>query len=247
MVQWVSGKVVENYRWSQRVFSLRIVAEPFPFKAGQFVRLGLSGGGEKPLLRAYSLASAPNESIIDFVIAEVDDGELSPQLAKLQPGDEVQITQPASGFFTLDEVPDGDSLWLLSTGTGIGPFISMLRTQQPWQRFQRINLVHGVSWAEDLVYQEQIQQWQQQYPGQLGYQPIITRESIPGALQQRIPALIANGQLSSALDSRLNESAQVMLCGNPEMITDAREALKALGLQKNTRRKPGNVTSENYW
>ncbi len=246
MIQWISGKVVENYRWSSGVFSLRVVAEPFDFKAGQFVRLGLNVGGEQ-LLRAYSLASAPGEAILDFVIAEVEDGEVSTKLAKLQPGDSVDITQPAGGFFTLDEVPDGDSLWMLSTGTGIGPFISMLRTEKPWERFKRINLVHGVRVAEDLVYQGQIEQWQQEYPGQLGYQPIITRENIPGALSARIPELISSGQLSDALGTPLDSRAQVMLCGNPDMIKESRAALAELGLAKNTRRKPGNVTSENYW
>jgi ferredoxin--NADP+ reductase len=165
----------------------------------------------------------------------------------LQPGDSVDITQPAGGFFTLNEVPDGDSLWMLSTGTGIGPFISMLRTEKPWERFKRINLVHGVRVAEDLVYQSQIEQWQQEYPGQLGYQPVITRENIPGALSARIPELISSGQLSDALETSLDTSAQVMLCGNPDMIKESRTALAELGLAKNTRRKPGNVTSENYW
>ncbi|WP_404401109.1 ferredoxin--NADP reductase [Idiomarina seosinensis] len=246
MVQWISGKVVENYRWSESVFSLRVIAEPFHFKAGQFVRLGLTDGTEQ-LLRAYSLASAPGDTVLDFIIAKVNAGELSPRLAKLQPGDAVNITQPASGFFTLDEVPDGDNLWMLATGTGIGPFISMLRTDKPWQRFQRINLVHGVRHAADLVYQQQIQQWQQQHPGQLGYQPVITRETIPGSLQRRIPQLIADGQLETALDCHLSDCSQVMLCGNPDMIAESRTVLASRGLAKNTRRKPGNVTAENYW
>lgn len=246
MLRTISGKVVENFQWSDSVFSLRIIAEPFDFKAGQFVRIGLTIGDEL-LLRAYSIASAPDADILDFVIAKVEGGALSPQLQQLQPGDEVQLTQPASGFFSLDEVPDGDSLWLLATGTGIGPFISMLRTEQPWRRFRRINLVHGVRNPEDLTYQEQIQQWQQDYPDQLGYQPVVTRQSLPGALQQRIPQLIANGQLVEALQTPLDSTAQVMICGNPDMIQASREQLAQLGLAKNTRRKPGNVTFENYW
>ncbi|MGM0526770.1 MAG: ferredoxin--NADP reductase [Pseudomonadota bacterium] len=246
MIQWISGKVVENYRWSDTVFSLRVIAEPFDFKAGQFVRLGITVGDEQ-LLRAYSLASPPGASILDFVIAEVHDGVVSSRLAKLQPGDSVNITQPAGGFFTLDEVPDGDSLWMLATGTGIGPFISMLHTDKPWNRFKRINLIHGVRHATDLAYQDQIQQWQQQYPDRLGYQPVITREAIPGALAERIPELIRSGQLQTALKTPLDTTAQVMLCGNPDMIQESRSAFAELGLAKNTRRKPGNVTSENYW
>ena len=246
MVQFISAKVVENYRWSDSVFSLRVIAEPFDFKAGQFVRLGLPGGDVKSL-RAYSLASAPGEAITDFVIAEVEGGEVSTQLARLKAGESVNITQPASGFFTLDEVPDGSDLWLLSTGTGIGPFLSMLHTQKPWQRFKRINIVHGVRHATDLVYQEQIQAWQQQHPDQLGYQPVITREKIPGALSERIPQLLESGQLETALGTSLTTDSQVMLCGNPDMITECRSVLATKNLTKNTRRKPGNVTAENYW
>lgn len=246
MVQFISAKVVENYRWSDSVFSLRVIAEPFDFKAGQFVRLGLPGADVKSL-RAYSLASPPGAAVTDFIIAEVDGGEISTQLAALKPGESVNMTQPASGFFTLDEVPDGDDLWMLATGTGIGPFLSMLHTQKPWQRFKRINLVHGVRHAADLVHQQQVQTWQQQYPGQLGYQPVITRESIPGALSARIPQLVASGQLETALETPLTENSQVMLCGNPAMIAECRQVLAKRGLAKNTRRKPGNVTSENYW
>ena len=98
MIQWISGKVVENFQWSDSVFSLRVITESFDFKAGQFVRLGLNVGGEQ-VLRAYSVASAPQESILDFVIAKVEGGLLSPLLAELKPGDEVNITQPAGGFF----------------------------------------------------------------------------------------------------------------------------------------------------
>lgn len=246
MVQFISAKVVENYRWSDSVFSLRVIAEPFDFKAGQFVRIGLPGADLKSL-RAYSLASAPGSSITDFVIAHVDGGLVSPQLSALKPGDSINITQPASGFFTLDEVPDGENLWLLSTGTGIGPFLSMLHTEKPWQRFKRINLVHAVRVAADLVYQEQIQQWQRQYPHQLGYQPVVTREKVPGALTERIPQLLDTGALETALDTPLSERSQIMLCGNPDMITECRQVLAEKGLPKNTRRKPGNVTAENYW
>ncbi|HAR56067.1 MAG TPA: ferredoxin--NADP(+) reductase [Idiomarina baltica] len=246
MIQWISGKVVENFQWSDSVFSLRVITESFDFKAGQFVRLGLNVGGEQ-VLRAYSVASAPQESILDFVIAKVEGGLLSPLLAELKPGDEVNLTQPAGGFFTLDEVPDGDDLWMLSTGTGIGPFISMLRTEQPWRRFKRIVIVQGVREAQDLTYREFINECQQRYPGQLVYQPIVSREALPEALAGRIPDLIASNELQEACGVHFNERSQVMLCGNPDMIQASREQLKALGLEKNTRRKPGQVTSENYW
>ena len=108
-------------------------------------------------------------------------------------------------------------------------------------------MVHGVRVAEDLVYQDQIQQWQRQYPEQLRYQPVVTRETIPGALTERIPQLLESGALETALARPLSVNSQVMLCGNPDMISECRQVLADKGLQKNTRRKPGNVTSENYW
>ena len=141
----------------------------------------------------------------------------------------------------------GDDLWMLSTGTGIGPFISMLRTEQPWRRFKRIVIVQGVREAQDLTYREFINECQQRYPGQLVYQPIVSREALPEALAGRIPDLIASNELQEACGVHFNERSQVMLCGNPDMIQASREQLKALGLEKNTRRKPGQVTSENYW
>lgn len=246
MATWLHGEVVENHAWNNELFSLRVRTEPFEFTAGQFVRLGLEHDGRR-LQRAYSLVNAPHAELLDFLVNRVHDGEFSPRLHALQPGSVIQVSQPASGFFTLAEVPEGDSLWLMATGTGIGPYFSMLETPEPWQRFARINLVYAVRYEADLAYLPLIQSFQQKYPQQFRFQPIVSREQSEGALQGRIPALIAEGQLQRALDCPLDASAQVMLCGNPEMIRDARSLLAEMGLPKNLRRKPGNVTVEHYW
>lgn len=247
MAQWMTGEVVENYAWNNELFSLRVkVPEPFEFIAGQFVRLGLQEG-EQRFQRAYSLVNGPQEPILDFLVNRVHDGEFSPRLHDLRAGQAIQVSQPPTGFFTLNEVPEGDSLWLISTGTGIGPYLSMLSTKIPYERFKRIHLIHAVRYANDLAYQAQILDWVAAHPGQLSYQPVVSREDSAGALRGRIPALILDGQLEKALGDTLDTNAQVMLCGNPDMIRDAKQVLADKGLPKNLRRKPGNVTVEHYW
>lgn len=247
MAQWMTGEVVENYAWNNELFSLRVrVPEPFEFIAGQFVRLGLNDG-EQRFQRAYSLVNGPQEPILDFLVNRVHDGEFSPRLHDLRAGQAIEVSQPPSGFFTLNEVPEGKSLWLMATGTGIGPYLSMLSTRIPYERFARIHLVHAVRYGADLAYRDTIQQWCDAHPQQLHYQPIVSREDSKGALRGRIPALIVSGELEAAVDDTLDSDAQVMLCGNPEMITDAKRVLADKGLPKNLRRKPGNVTVEHYW
>lgn len=246
MAQWLTGEVIENYAWNQELFSLRVHTEPFAFIAGQFVRLRLEHDGGR-VQRAYSLVNGPDDSILDFLVNRIHDGLFSPLLHQLQPGQRIEVSQPPSGFFTLNEVPDGDSLWLIATGTGIGPYLSMLSTREPWQRFARIHLVHAVRYGADLAYQNKIMDWVALYPNQFTYQPIVSREDYPGALRGRIPALIESNQLQQAVGDTLTNRAQVMLCGNPEMIRDTRALLDVMGLPKNLRRKPGNVTMEHYW
>jgi ferredoxin/flavodoxin---NADP+ reductase len=246
MAQWLSGTVSENHHWHANLFSLKVKTEPFDFIAGQFVRLALDTADGK-VQRAYSLVNSPGSGELEFLVSTVADGNLSPLLQQLKMGDAVGVSQPASGFFVLDEVPDGDNLWLMSSGTGIGPYLSMLGTHKIWQRFERIILVHTVRTIADLAYRELIQQYQQQYHNQLHYQPIVTREAHAGALAKRLPELIQTGELQHACGQPLNERSQVMLCGNPQMITDTKALLESMGLKKNLRRTPGNITVEQYW
>ncbi|MFC0446049.1 ferredoxin--NADP reductase [Pseudidiomarina halophila] len=247
MAQWMTGEVIENHAWNNELFSLRVrVPKPFEFIAGQFVRLGLQTD-EQRIQRAYSLVNGPDDPILDFLINRVHGGDFSPRLHDLRAGQSIEVSQPPTGFFTLNEVPEGESLWLISTGTGIGPYLSMLTTTIPYERFARIHLIHAVRYEADLAYQQKILAWVAEHPGQLNYQPIVSREDATGALRGRIPTLILDGQLEAALGDELNDNAQVMLCGNPEMIRDAKQVLADKGLPKNLRRKPGNVTVEHYW
>lgn len=246
MAQWLSGTVTDNHHWHANLFSLKVKTQPFDFRAGQFVRLALNTPDGR-LQRAYSLVNSPGSTEQEFLVSTVAEGKLSPLLQQLKMGDSIELSQPASGFFVLDEVPAGDNLWLIASGTGIGPYISMLGTHQIYQRFAHIVLVHSVRTLGDLVYQELISHWQHQYPGQLHYQSIVTREAHSGALSKRLPELINSGELQSVCRQSLNNRSQVMLCGNPEMIKDTKAALERLGLTKNLRREPGNITVEQYW
>ncbi|MGX5914714.1 ferredoxin--NADP reductase [Aliidiomarina sp. Khilg15.8] len=247
MTQWQPATVHSIQSWHAGLFSLRIEAPEFDFKAGQFIRLGIDDAKGERLSRAYSLVNAPGDVLLEVVIAEVPDGELSPQLNRLRAGAQVWISQPASGFFTLHEVPEGDTLWMLATGTGIGPYLSMLKTELPWQRFRKIILVHGVRTQADLCYRDDLLAMQQSQPEQFVYQPVLTREPAAGALSGRIPALIDSGELEHATGAPFNDNSQVMLCGNPAMIRDARESLASKGLRKHLRRAPGHITVEQYW
>lgn len=246
MAQWLNARVAGRHDWTETLFSLQLQAPPFDFVAGQFVRLGLTLPNGRAQ-RAYSLVNPPGAALLDVLVTKVDDGKLTPALHQLQVGDSLEVSQPASGFFTLNEVPDADRLWLLATGTGIGPFLSILGTDEPWQRFRRVHLVHGVRQQADLAYRQQIEQLVERRGGQLRYQPVVTRETVPGALNGRLPALLKTGELADALEDKLDTDCQLMLCGNPEMIRDAQTVLAEQGLNKNLRRQPGHVTVEQYW
>ena len=165
---FVTGEVIENRAWTERLFSLRIRADQMPFDAGQFVRLRLPVEGET-VTKPYSLVNAPDEPDIEVYYNTVPNGRLSNVLAALEEGDTIDVSQPANGFFVLDEIPESKHLWMLATGTGLGLYISILRTSAIWERFEKIVLVHGVPLLEELAYDELIETWQQDYPEQFQF------------------------------------------------------------------------------
>jgi len=203
--------------------------------------------------RAYSMVSAPHDEFLDFFSIVVPDGEFTSELSRLAVGDELLVDKQAFGFLTLDRFPDGRDLWLLATGTGIAPFLSILQDFEAWQRFERIILVYSVREARELAYQQLIAELpQRDYLDGLGskllYLPVVTREQIPGALHGRITTLIENGELERTADLQLTpEHSRIMLCGNPQMIEDTRAVLKARDLNLAMTRRPGQVAVENYW
>lgn len=249
MTTWMTTKVHAVRHWHAGLFSLQVAAGEFNFKAGQFARIAMPAGDAEPVPRAYSMVNAPGEPFVEFVIAKVPNGEVTPQLQQLEAGDELLLNSHPSGFFTLDHVPEGDTLWMLATGTGIGPYLSILQQPDVWQRYRQVRLVHGVRTAADLCYRELLESIADQRQPQFKYQPVLSRDQQPSepVLQGRIPALISSGELEQVSDAVFNQHSQVMLCGNPAMIHDARAVLADKGLQKHLRRKPGHITMEQYW
>lgn len=246
---WIIGKVIERIDWNEKLFSLRIKAKIQPFKAGQFIKLSQIKG-EKRIARAYSLVNAPDTDILEVLAVTVTDGQLTPNLHELDIGDEIEVTSMASGFMTLDELPDDNSkhLWFLATGTAIGPFVSMLETSVPWQNFEKIVLVYGVRHANDLAYWERLEELVQLHNKQLVLVPCITREKNKDVLSCRIPEGLNSGIIEQQVGFKITpKDSQVMICGNPGMVADALTLLQDRGLAKNLRRAPGQITVEKYW
>ncbi|MBO1519359.1 ferredoxin--NADP reductase [Oceanisphaera pacifica] len=245
MADWVTGKVKSRTQWSDTLFSLVVDAEVAPFKAGQFTKLAWHSEHHK-VSRAYSYVNAPGEDS-EFYVVNIPEGQLTPHLAELQVGDELLVERSAAGFLTLDEVPAGRDLWLMATGTGIGPFISMLAEGSCWQQFTNIILVHGVRLGEELAYQARIRELTQDQPN-FQYIPFVSREAHATAEPGRITHAIANGKLEQKAQLAFTaEHSRVLLCGNPQMVRDSLNELKEKGLKKHLRRKAGQILMENYW
>lgn len=243
-MQWLESRVIENRHWTQMLFSLRVEGPRLAFEAGQFVRIALDIDGER-IARPFSFVNPPQDPVLEFYGIVVPEGPLSPRLARLAPGDTLYVAPNPAGFLVLREVPDAQTLWLVATGTGIAPFLSILRTGTPWQRFRNVVLVHAVRRGEELVYQQTISGFSRK--NSFRYVTFVSREARPGSLAGRIPAAIRDGRLEAAAGVALDERSHVMLCGNPQMLKDAQAALGERGLRKHRRRNPGHITVESFW
>jgi len=241
--KWLEGRVIENRRWTERLFSLRVEAPRLRFEAGQFVRIAV----EERIARPFSFVNPPEDPVLEFYGIVVPEGPLSPKLMRLRAGERLLVAANPAGFLVLSEVPDAETLWLVSTGTGIAPFLSILRTETQWQRFRNVVLVHAVRHTRELVYRELIGQIQRRHENVFRYVTFVSREAAPGSLAGRIPAAIRDGRLEAAAGLPLDERSHVMLCGNPDMLKDASSALAERGLRKHRRRTPGHITVESFW
>ena len=247
MPKWIEGTVVNQKRWTETLFTLCVDAEVTAFEAGQFAKLALAVGSEM-LARPYSFVNAPKERPHEFYYVTLPEGPLTQRLCKLESGDTVYLAPRPSGFLVLSEVPDGTNLWLISTGTGVGPFLSILKTDVPWQRFQQVVLVHAVRHPDELTYRDSIERLLDERGERMRVVSFLSREERSGTLHGRIPAAIEDGRLEATAGVALSvKTSQVMICGNPEMVTDTTEALKRRGMKKHRRREPGHITVENYW
>jgi ferredoxin--NADP+ reductase len=240
--KWLQARVTENRHWTEALFSLRVEGPRLAFEAGQFVRIALDIAGER-VARPFSFVNPPADPTLEFYGIVVPEGPLSPRLARLGAGDVLYVAPNPAGFLVLSELPEAETLWLVSTGTGIAPFLSILRTDAPWKRYRNVVLVHAVRHARELVYRDMIAGWKN-----LKYVSFVSRETAPGSLAGRIPAAIGDGRLEAAAGLRLApESSQVMLCGNPDMLKDTSAALVSRGMRKHRRRSPGHITVESFW
>jgi len=241
MSAWLTTRVVENRHWTESLFSLRVEGARLHFQAGQFVRIALDIDGQR-VARAFSFVNPPDDPLLEFYGVIVPDGLLSPPLARLKPGDELYVAPNPAGFLILAEVPDVETLWLISTGTGLAPFLSILRTPEPWRRFRNVVVVHAVRHARELVYRDVISATPAKYVS------FVSREATPGSLGGRIPAAIADGRLEAAAGVALTAAnSHVMLCGNPQMLKDVQATLALRGMKKHRRRAPGHITVESFW
>jgi ferredoxin--NADP+ reductase len=244
---WTRARVTDRIDWAEGLLTLRLDLG-LGFRAGQFVSLGLPGERGERVHRLFSIASAPGERL-EFFGVRVEDGELSPDLADLGVGDALWVHRDPQGTFTLDRVPDARTLWLVATGTGLAPYVSMLRTEEPWTRFERIVVVHGVRRLADRAYATEIARRSAEHGGRLAQVFAVSREKPePGMFAGRVTDALAHDRLAGLAGVELEpSSSHVMLCGHPAMIEEMERLLAERSFRRNRRSSPGQVTAERYW
>src|ERR1700679_2431781 len=233
-----SERVLSVRHWNETVFSFTTSRDPsLRFQNGHFVMLGLMIEG-KPLMRAYSIASANHEDFLEFLSIKVESGPLTSRLRHIQPGDEVLVSKKPTGTLLLDDLRPGKRLYLLSSGTGLAPFMSLIKDPAIYERFEKIILVHGVRFRSELAYRDFIE-WDlieheylgEQVRNQLVYFPTVTRERF--RYQGRVTSLIESGKLLDKIKlPTLNPADdRVMICGSPAMLADLSAMLDARGFR----------------
>ncbi len=246
MVSWLTGTITEHREWTQRLFSLRFHAPIGNFKAGQFVRVALEIDGEV-VARPYSLVNSPDEATQEIFFNIVPEGPLTPRLASLRQGDAIMVADRTNGLLTIDEVPEARHLWMLATGTGVGPFVSILKSDAAWQRFDRVVLVYSVRTATELAYQDVLASVAERHHPQFSFVPLVTREQRDGIINMRVTQAIKSGELERQAGVGINaDDSHVMMCGNSAMITEVTDLLKQRNMRKHLRREPGHITTEKY-
>jgi ferredoxin--NADP+ reductase len=236
MVALATERVLDVRHWNDSLFSFRTTRDAsLRFENGHFVMLGLPVDG-KPLLRAYSIASANYEDHLEFFSIKVANGPLTSRLQHLKPGDDIIISRKPVGTLLLHDLLPGKRLYLLSTGTGLAPFLSIIRDPQTYERFDKVVLVHGVRQVSDLAYHDYLTHELPQHEllgeairDKLVYYPTATRE--PFRYNGRLTELINSGKLFSdiGLPSFTPDDDRAMLCGSPSMLADTRRLLDARG------------------
>jgi ferredoxin--NADP+ reductase len=244
--------VTSVHHWTDRLLSFRCSRDRgFRFNAGQFARVGMDDDAGVRVWRPFSMVSAPYDEFLEFLAIQVPGGDFSRRLATLRVGSTLAIDRTSFGFLTLDRFSDGADLWLLATGTGLAPFISILQTSEAWTRFNTIVLVHSVRTEAELAYRDTILQLDQhplvgEWAQRLRYVPLVTRGDAIATRSPRIPALLASGELEQRAGCALSVAdSRIMICGNPEMVRDTLRQLKSMGFALARREQPGQLAIEN--
>ena len=228
--------VLDVHHWNDTLFSFRTTRDPsLRFRNGHFVMLGLQVDG-KPLMRAYSVASANHEENLEFLSIKVPDGPLTSRLQHLKPGDTVLVSRKPTGTLVIDDLRPGRRLYMFGTGTGLAPFLSIVKDPETYERFEKVVLVHGVREVSELAYSDYLQR---ELPGneffgelvqqRLVYYPTVTRE--PFRNRGRITELIESDTLTTDIGLAALSPAEdrAMICGSPAMLADTRALLDARG------------------
>lgn len=261
--KYTAERILWIHPWAPNLFSFRLTRYAgFRFTPGQFARLGVSKpdpdnpknpSGSRIVWRAYSIVSASYDEHLEFFSIVVPGGDFTSELSRLKVGDTVFVEKMNYGFLTCDRFEQGKDLWLLATGTGLAPFISILWEPKTWEDYENLVLVHSVRYPNELAYRATIEGFRTQehlreHAHKLHYVQVVTRARVDGALSERIPALIDSGQVERHVQLPLDVvRSRVMICGNPEMVTDTRKRLAARGFATSRRGIPGQLAVENYW
>ncbi|MEO8299903.1 MAG: ferredoxin--NADP reductase [Burkholderiales bacterium] len=245
-------RVLSVRHWTDRLFSFTTTRDPaFRFQNGHFTMIGLKVDGGRPLLRAYSVASANHEESLEFFSIKVPDGPLTSKLQHLREGDSILVGRKPTGTLLIDYLRPAKRLYLLGTGTGLAPFLSLIRDPHTYERFEKVVLVHGCRNIEELAYQDLITSElpAHEFLGdlareQLLYYPTVTRE--PFRHQGRITTLLEQGAIEAEFGLPALNPAEdrVMICGSPGMLRDLKTLLEQRGFEEGTTQHAGDFVIE---
>ena len=241
--------------WTDSLFSFRTTRDRgYRFVPGQFARIGVQDAETGEMIwRAYSIASANYDEHLEFFSVVVPGGKFTSRLSKLKEGDPILVERKSYGFLTTDRFEAGRDLWMLATGTGLAPFLSILHDFHTWENYENLILVQSVRTQAELAYEDLIRgfdksEYYAEFAHKLSYARIVTREYVPGAFGDRVTRLLASGVLQTNLGIELDqERSRFMVCGNPEMVEDTRKLLLGRGFRPSRRNDPGHIVQENYW
>ena len=244
-------RVLSVHHWTDRLFTFTTTRDAsLRFSNGHFTMIGLRVN-DKPLLRAYSIASANYEEHLEFLSIKVEEGPLTSRLQHIQVGDPIIVGRKPTGTLLIDYLLPGKRLYLLSTGTGLAPFMSIVRDPETYERFDQIVLVHGVRQVDELAYHDLMVDHlpQHEFLGEmvkqkLLYYPTVTRESYRN--MGRVTDLMQSGKLFAdlRLEDIQRESDRVMICGSPGMLVDLKAMLHSRGFSEGNTTTPGDFVIE---